>query len=123
MITAAIPTVASQPSRHQQQDKNLKQLLAGKVMTLCRLASREKALKAHHVSFLAFLDAGNKPTMTTVSKMFGFSTAASTGLIDRLEKDGLVRRTNLQGDRRQTLIEITPEGQRTLDRIVSQLRD
>jgi MarR family 2-MHQ and catechol resistance regulon transcriptional repressor len=44
-----------------------------------------------------------------------------TKLVDGLERDGLVRRGKLDGDRRVVLAELTPEGHALLERIVPEL--
>jgi DNA-binding MarR family transcriptional regulator len=44
------------------------------------------------------------------------SKSGLTRLIDRMERDGLVRRTSDDADRRGTLAVLTPKGRRTLDR-------
>src|SRR6478752_4598660 len=41
----------------------------------------------------------------------GLSAAATTAMIDRLEKKGFVRRRRHETDRRQVLVEMTDEGQ------------
>jgi DNA-binding MarR family transcriptional regulator len=40
----------------------------------------------------------------------GLSSAATTTLLDRLERKGYVRRTRDSADRRKVLVELTPEG-------------
>jgi DNA-binding MarR family transcriptional regulator len=40
-----------------------------------------------------------------------------TGIVDRLEEKHLVRRTQGRGDRRATIIEITPEGKSLYERV------
>jgi DNA-binding MarR family transcriptional regulator len=49
----------------------------------------------------------------------GHSTAAATGLVDRLEKLGLMERTHAVDDRRKVLVRITSRG----IELVSRLRD
>lgn len=49
-------------------------------------------------------------SMTDVSKKMGHSTAASTGLVDRLEKLGYVQRLHAADDRRKVLVQITKRG-------------
>lgn len=49
-------------------------------------------------------------TMTDVSKKMGHSTAASTGLVDRLEKLGYVQRLHAADDRRKVMVQITRKG-------------
>jgi MarR family transcriptional regulator, negative regulator of the multidrug operon emrRAB len=41
-----------------------------------------------------------------------------TGLVDRLEARGLVRRTEMPGDRRAFLVQLTPAGRRLLEEIL-----
>jgi len=60
---------------------------------------------------LSFLDSEKQPlTMTEVAKRMRHTTAAATGLVDRLEKLGLVRRQQGPDDRRKVLAVITPKG-------------
>ena len=49
----------------------------------------------------------------------GHSTAAATGLIDRLENLGHVRRTHAKDDRRKVLVQITASG----SALVAEVRD
>src|SRR5437773_931307 len=41
-------------------------------------------------------------------------------LVDRLEKNGYVRRNRGKGDRREVLVSLLPKGQRVLDHVVQQ---
>jgi DNA-binding MarR family transcriptional regulator len=51
---------------------------------------------------------GDKPlTAGQIAKMSGLSTGAVTGVIDRLEKRGFVRRVRDPHDRRKVLVEVT----------------
>ncbi len=49
--------------------------------------------------------------MSELGQIIGVDNSAMTGLIDRLEKAGFVRREAKREDRRALLIRITPEGQ------------
>ena len=49
--------------------------------------------------------------MTDIAKKMGHSTAAATGLVDRMEKLGYVGRLHAQDDRRKVLVFITKKGQ------------
>ena len=49
-------------------------------------------------------------TMTDIAKKMGHSTAAATGLVDRIEKLGYVERTHGAEDRRKIMVRITPKG-------------
>ena len=46
-----------------------------------------------------------------------------TGIMDRLEEKSLVRRTPGKGDRRATIIEITPEGSALFERVAAKKAD
>ncbi len=49
-------------------------------------------------------------TMTELSRMLLVSNGNATTVVDRLESDGLVRRTPSQADRRTVHVALTPEG-------------
>lgn len=49
-------------------------------------------------------------TATELSDSTGLSSAATTAMIDRLEKKGFVRRVRSERDRRQVIVEMTGEG-------------
>ena len=57
--------------------------------------------------------------MTDIARKMGHSTAAATGLVDRLEKLGYMERTHAVDDRRKVLVRITSRG---VD-LVARLRD
>ena len=48
--------------------------------------------------------------MTEISNKMGHSTAAATGLVDRLEKLGYVQRLHAADDRRKVMVQITRKG-------------
>ena len=75
-----------------------------------------KELQRGKVSFpqyflLGFLSLKGELTMTEVAKKMAHTTAAATGLVDRLEKLGHVQRGHAKNDRRKILVKITPSGQ------------
>ena len=49
-------------------------------------------------------------TMSELSRMLLVSNGNATAVVDRLEKDGLVRRTQSDTDRRTVFVALTPEG-------------
>jgi len=49
-------------------------------------------------------------TMSELSRMLLVSNGNATTVVDRLEKDGLVRRTPSETDRRTVFVGLTPEG-------------
>jgi DNA-binding MarR family transcriptional regulator len=77
-----------------------------------------KELTRGQVSFpqyllLGFLTHATEPlTMTEIASKMRHTTAAATGLVDRLEKLGLARRQSAAQDRRRVLVHITAKGTR-----------
>ncbi len=59
---------------------------------------------------LTYLTSEEYLTMTDIAKKMGHSTAAATGLIDRIEKLGYVERMHGSDDRRKILVRITSKG-------------
>src|ERR1700731_5470089 len=49
-------------------------------------------------------------TMSGIASKMGHTTAAATGLVDRLEKLGYVQRAHALDDRRKVLVKITQKG-------------
>ena len=56
-------------------------------------------------------------TMTAISKDLGASTAAITGMVDRMEKLGLVMRHHGLADRRKIVVSITDKGERIVHHV------
>lgn len=59
---------------------------------------------------LTYLSSEESLTMSDIAKKMGHSTAAATGLVDRLEKLGYVERVHAAEDRRKILVRITKRG-------------
>ncbi len=83
-----------------------------------------KKLARGNVSFpqyclLGFLAQQETLTMTEVARRMGHTTAAATGLVDRLEKLGHVERRHTQEDRRKILVRVTASG----SQLVAEVRD
>lgn len=56
-------------------------------------------------------------SMSEIAGMMNHTTAAATGLVDRLENLGYVQRMHAQLDRRKVLVKITPLGAELVSRI------
>ena len=72
-------------------------------------------LNRENVSFpqfflLAYLSSEDYLTMSDIAKKMGHSTAAATGLVDRLEKLKYVERVHAAEDRRKIMVRITQKG-------------
>jgi DNA-binding MarR family transcriptional regulator len=59
---------------------------------------------------LTYLSSEDYLTMSAIAKKMGHSTAAATGLVDRLEKLGFVERVHAAEDRRKIMVRITNNG-------------
>ncbi len=59
---------------------------------------------------LTYLSNEDYLTMTDIAKKMGHSTAAATGLVDRIEKLGYVERIHALEDRRKIMVRITSKG-------------
>lgn len=86
------------------------------------LLNLSKELNKGSVSYAQFFLLGylaneNYLTMTDISKKMGHSTAAATGLVDRLEKLGYVQRLHASEDRRKVMVQITRKGIDLVERI------
>jgi DNA-binding MarR family transcriptional regulator len=86
------------------------------------LLNLSKELNKGSVSYAQFFLLGylaneNFLTMTDISKKMGHSTAAATGLVDRLEKLGYVQRLHASEDRRKVMVQITKKGIELVERI------
>lgn len=57
------------------------------------------------------LKGGDPHTPATLAEAAGVTRATMTGLIDTLERDGLVRREPDSADRRMLLVRLTPKGE------------
>ena len=68
---------------------------------------------------LGFLAQKSALSMSEIARKMGHTTAAATGMVDRLENLGHVKRVHAQDDRRKILVEITPSG----SQIVTEVRD
>ncbi len=63
---------------------------------------------------LGALHCGGPQIMSNISDELGVTRRNVTALVDALEEEGLVRRRPHPTDRRATVIELTPDGERTV---------
>lgn len=72
-------------------------------------ASAQHGLTAVQARLLCILIEGPK-AMSELAGILGVERAAMTGLIDRIERRGLVQRNAVPGDRRACRVALTPSG-------------
>jgi DNA-binding MarR family transcriptional regulator len=92
------------------------------------LANLSDELNQGSVSFpqfflLTYLDKQEVITMSGIAAKMGHTTAAATGLVDRLEKLDYVQRTHAVDDRRKVMVRITPKGANLVSRIRQDMID
>src|SRR6478736_8487937 len=91
-------------------------------MQRCFLLHLCKELAPGNVSFsqyflLAALDQKEVLTMSAIAQKMGHTTAAASGLVDRLENLGYVVRSSAREDRRKVMVCITEKGTALVRRI------
>lgn len=81
-----------------------------------------KRLSIPQFTLLGFLAGTAGVPMGVLAKRMSHATSATTGLVDRLEALGLVKRHALAGDRRQKLVGMTAKGKELMARLQGELR-
>jgi DNA-binding MarR family transcriptional regulator len=74
-------------------------------------------LTASEINALGNLADGVARTVSQLGAAVGSRPATLTGILDRLERRGLISRAARPGDRRAVLIELTDDGRRTAARV------
>lgn len=104
-------------TRTQEEMREDAERLADILTVLQRkfLANLSKELSRGNVSFpqyflLGYLCQSKFLTMSQIAQKMGHTTAAATGLVDRLENLGLVERSHAVEDRRKIMVKITRNG-------------
>jgi len=84
-------------------------------------AAGENRLSLRQLSALTMIES-EKTTLGDVARRLMVTPAVVTGLIDRLEKRGYVRRINSTDDRRRVLLALTDEGRAAAESVSRQLQ-
>ena len=77
----------------------------------------EAGLHPYHHAILAVLDEGQRETQGAIADALGYDKGQLVGLLDELEDAGLVARQRDQTDRRRQIVQMTPSGRKTLDKL------
>ena len=92
------------------------------VMQRSFILALSKELTRGNVSFpqyllLGFLSHHQPLTMTDIAHRMRHTTAAATGLVDRLERLGFAERKPSETDRRKVFVHITPKGLQLVSKV------
>lgn len=66
---------------------------------------------------LAYLAEEGQLSMSSIARMMGHSTAAATGMVDKLQDLGHLRRFTAAADRRKIMVRITEQGRELIERM------
>ncbi|HEX7121432.1 MAG TPA: MarR family transcriptional regulator, partial [Gemmatimonadaceae bacterium] len=82
-------------------------------------ARREGLEPQHHQLLLALkgMPSDAEPTISTLAERLQINHNSAVGLVDRLERRGLVSRRRDETDQRRVLIDLTPSGEAILHRL------
>ena len=80
-------------------------------------AYEEAGLHPYHHAILAVLDQGSRETQGAIADALGYDKGQLVGLLDELEEAALIERRRDPADRRRQIVQITPAGRKTLDRL------
>jgi len=108
------------PSLSRQQIERLASIIM--MMQRCFVQHLSAELSRGKVSFAQFFLLGHFPpdktlAMREIAEKMAHTTAAATGLVDRLVKLGYLKRLDDPDDRRRVLVRITPKGEELVERI------
>jgi len=84
---------------------------------------QDRGLTYARMRLLGALHCGGPKIMSDISDELGVTRRNVTALVDALEDEGLVRRRPHPTDRRATVIELTPEGERTTGAMYGEHRE
>jgi DNA-binding MarR family transcriptional regulator len=111
----------TQATKQQSDAMTVADRLRPTLLQLGRELRRERiaGVSPHQVSLLVSIKYAPGVTVGQLADDDKVSTAAMSKRISRLERDGLVTRTQSEADRRCVGLTLTEEGQRTLRRVRS----
>ncbi|NUP04946.1 MAG: MarR family transcriptional regulator [Polyangiaceae bacterium] len=85
---------------------------------LTKQAAREVGLTGPQLTVIKLLDTFGDLSLSTLSERIRAQNSTVTGIIDRMEREGLVLRERSTSDRRVVFIRLTPKGRQLAKDIV-----
>lgn len=113
-------SVKSRPSQKRRDAERLADIFT--VMQRDFISRLSRELLRGSISFpqyflLSYLDQTDHLSMSAIAARMGHTTAAATGLVDRLENLKLVQRVHASDDRRKINVSCTKEGHELVMRV------
>lgn len=107
------------------RDAVLEELLSHSPTAAMRALKRHPggAISLVHLHVLHVMDTCGPQSMRTLAASIDASQASTTGIVDRMEQRGLVRRRRDEDDRRVVRVELTEEGRGVLSGFAAERRD
>lgn len=108
------------PTKHSDEAGQLADfVLFSQRSCILRLASQLNRDKVSYPQFflLAYLAEEDYLSMSNIAQMMGHSTAAATGMVDKLQEQGLLDRFTAAADRRKIMVRITQQGRDLVERM------
>jgi DNA-binding MarR family transcriptional regulator len=112
---------ASDPARVEAIIKELVELSDRITGTMFRLTAKQMDrgdLSSNRFNALRALRGDEELTMSGLAERLRVSTAAVTSIVDKLEAEGLVRRSRSKTDRRQIFVHITQPGTEAVQQLI-----
>jgi DNA-binding MarR family transcriptional regulator len=81
------------------------------------------SLSLVHLNVVTALETEGAMSMRRLAEALDVADASATGIVDRMEKRGLVERRHDTGDRRVVLVDLTDEGRAVFSRMVEHRRE
>jgi len=108
------------PSRQQRADENHGKAIMGLIhRATARNAERSTlGLNVRQRLVIQSVGAEGRRPMTAIGQQLGLTPSTMTGLVDRLEKQGFLRRERHPNDRRATVLSLTRKGETAFRREV-----
>jgi MarR family 2-MHQ and catechol resistance regulon transcriptional repressor len=111
--------------RVQLRDAVLEELLAHTPQSVMRAMRRRQggAISLVHLHVLHVMEHEGTQSMRSLAEAIDASQASATGIVDRMEQRGLVRRDRDDSDRRIVRVSITDEGRAVLSGFATERRE
>jgi MarR family transcriptional regulator, lower aerobic nicotinate degradation pathway regulator len=117
VTTPTIPAEAKLPKELVESTTFLLKRLGFAAKERSLAAYEKDGLHPYHHAVLVALDEGSRETQGSIADALGYDRGQLVGLLDELEERNLVERKRDPNDRRRHLVNLTPEGKKTLRRL------